>query len=43
MPPKSLLLRGEQKARVGRRDMLVGLLTATLLWPTSPAARDRGG
>ena len=37
MPPKSLLLRDEQKARVGRRDMLVGLLTAALLWPTSPA------
>ena len=37
MPPKSLLLRGEQKARVGRRDMLVGLITAALLWPTNPA------
>ena len=37
MPPKSLLLRGEQKARVGRRDMLVGLITAALLWPLNPA------
>ena len=37
MPPKSLLWRGEQKALVGRRDMLVGLAAAALLWPTNPA------
>ena len=37
MPPKSPLLRGQQKARVGRRDMLVGLAAATLLWPMNPA------
>ena len=36
MPPKSLLLRGGQKARVGRRDMLLGLAAATLLWPMNP-------
>jgi phosphonate transport system substrate-binding protein len=33
MPPKSLLLRGEQKARFGRRDMLAGLAAVALLWP----------
>ena len=37
MTPKSPLLRREQKARVGRRDMLVGLAAATLLWPMNPA------
>ena len=37
MPPKSLLLRGEQKARVGRRDMLAGLITTALLRPMNPA------
>ena len=37
MPPKSLLLRGEQKARFGRRDMLAGLAAAALLWPMNPA------
>ena len=37
MPLKSLLSRGEQKARIGRRDMLAGLAAAALLWPTKPA------
>ena len=37
MPPKSPRLRGEQKARVGRRDMLAGLAAAALLWPMNPA------
>ena len=37
MPPKSPLLRGEQKARFGRRDMLAGLAAAALLWPMNPA------
>ena len=37
MPPKSLLLRGEQKARFGRRDMLAGLAAAALLWPMNAA------
>ena len=37
MPPKSPLLRGEQKARVGRRDMLAGLAAAALLWPMNSA------
>ncbi len=37
MPPKSPLSRGEQKAQVGRRDMLVGLAAATLLWPINPS------
>ena len=34
MPPKSPPRRGERKARVGRRDFLVGLVAATSLWPT---------
>jgi len=38
MPPKSPLLRGEQKARFGRRDMLAGLAAAALLWPMNEAA-----
>ena len=38
MPLKSLLSRGEQKAWIGRRDMLAGLGAAALLWPTKPAA-----
>jgi phosphonate transport system substrate-binding protein len=37
MPPKSLLLRGEQKARFGRRDMLAGLAAAALLSPMNLA------
>jgi phosphonate transport system substrate-binding protein len=37
MPPKSPLLRGEQKARFGRRDMLAGLAAAALLWPMNAA------
>jgi phosphonate transport system substrate-binding protein len=37
MPPKSLLLRGEQRARFGRRDMLTGLAAAALLWPMNRA------
>jgi phosphonate transport system substrate-binding protein len=38
MPPKSLLLRGEQRARFGRRDMLAGLAAAAaLLWPMNLA------
>jgi phosphonate transport system substrate-binding protein len=37
MPPKSLLLCGEQKARFGRRDMLAGLATAALLSPINLA------
>ena len=37
MPPKSLLLRGEQKARFSRRDMLAGLAAAALLSPMSLA------
>ena len=43
MPPKSLLLRGEQKARFGRRDMLAGLAAAALLWPMNASGRDRAG
>ena len=31
------MLRGDQKARVGRRDMLAGLAAAALLWPMNPA------
>jgi len=38
MPPKSLLLGGDQKARVARRDMLVGLAAAALLWPMKSGA-----
>jgi phosphonate transport system substrate-binding protein len=37
MPPKSLLLRGEQKARFGRRDMLAGLAATALLCPMNAA------
>ena len=37
MPPKSLLMRGEQRARFGRRDMLAGLAAAALLWPINLA------
>jgi phosphonate transport system substrate-binding protein len=37
MPPKSLLLRGEQKARFGRRDMLAGLAAMALLCPMNAA------
>ena len=38
MPPRSLLSGGDQKARVGRRDMLVGLAAAALLWRMNPAS-----
>ena len=37
MPPKSLLLFSEQRARFGRRDMLTGLAAAALLWPMNRA------
>lgn len=37
MPPKSLLLRGEQKARFDRRDMLAGLAAMALLCPMNAA------
>jgi phosphonate transport system substrate-binding protein len=37
MPPKSLLLRGEPKARFGRRNVLAGLAAGALLWPLNPA------
>ena len=37
MPPKSPLLRGEQRMRVGRRDMLAGLAAAGLVWPMNRA------
>jgi phosphonate transport system substrate-binding protein len=37
MPPKSLLLRGEQKAGFGRRDMLAGLAAVALLCPMNAA------
>ena len=37
MPPKSLLSGGDQKARVRRRDMLVGLAAAALLSRMNPA------
>ena len=38
MPPKSLLLCGEQKARVGRREVLACFAAAALLWPMKSAA-----
>ena len=37
MPPKSLPLRGEQKARFGRRDMLAGLAAMALVCPMNSA------
>jgi phosphonate transport system substrate-binding protein len=40
MPLKSLRSRGEQKARVTRRDMLAGLAAAALLWRMNPARAD---
>jgi phosphonate transport system substrate-binding protein len=33
MPPKSPRCRDQEKARVGRRDVLAGLAAAALLWP----------
>ena len=43
MPPKSLLLRGEQKARFGRRDMLAGLAAGGSALADEPSGRDRAG
>jgi phosphonate transport system substrate-binding protein len=42
MPPNLPLLRGAQRMRVGRRDMLAGLAAAALVWPMNRADAAEG-
>jgi phosphonate transport system substrate-binding protein len=38
MPSRSPRFRGQQKARIGRRDVLAGLAATALLWPQTQAS-----